>query len=135
MANGLLEWTVRTFMLVLAGLVTLSILGSIAAMSGQEAPAGRLLDPGAWTEPERTQPPEAAQDEAVRAPESNVIGGSAIGTERVAPPEPPKRWLEAITYALLALVGLGVLALILLGQAVRQMRRLANAAEARPREL
>jgi hypothetical protein len=145
MSANLVEWTVRMVMLVLAGLVTLSILGSIAAMSNG---AGGGPDPAAGARPVLDGPPQPApapQPETVPAgpppaePEPDLPGATPdAGTIAVAAPQPerdggPERWLEAIAYALLALAGLGAIGLVLLWRGLRRLDRIAQALEARPR--
>jgi hypothetical protein len=87
MPHGLLEWTVRTLMMVLAGLVTLSILGSIAAMSNQSGGAGFPF--------ERTQPETSPPREPATAPETppqdagaGAAAESSAAAEAVAVPAP-----------------------------------------------
>jgi hypothetical protein len=141
----MIEWTVRMVMLVLAGLVTLSILGSIAAMSND---AGGGPDPVAGTRPvfdSAPQPAPAPRAETVPAgpspgePEADARGAAPdAGAIVVAAPQPererrPERWLEAIAYALLALAGLGAIGLVLLWRGLRRLGRIADALEARPR--
>jgi hypothetical protein len=142
MTSNLAEWVVRTVMLVLAGLVTLSILGSIAAMSNQAGVPGLsaerqrpVLAPAPKpqvAEPQQSdtaaalpsEPPPQAQPPQAQPP---------AGTELVAVPAPPEkerpeRWLEAIVYALLAIAGLLALLLVLLWRGVRALGRIADAA-------
>lgn len=144
MRMSFLEWAARVAMLVLAGMVTLSILGSIAAISNRPFPDRTAVAPGDL--PPRTRPavPPPAAEPAPAAP--------APGSPPAAPPEDvaapadalaavpagaaaagEDRWLEAIAYALLALAGLFAIAVLLLWNALRQLRRIADAAEARGR--
>ena len=138
MGSNLGEWLVRTVMLVLAGLVTLSILGSIAAMSNQAGVPDRRSErerpvfapapepqpePPAQPQPEIAPKPSPAPPQQAQAP---------TGTELVAVPAPPEeerpeRWLEAIAYASLAISGLLALLLILLWRGVRALDRIARA--------
>jgi hypothetical protein len=142
MASNLAEWVVRTVMLVLAGLVTLSILGSIAAMSNDAAAPGTVqrgaapaFDPApAPPEPSPASPAappdEPVPDPSVQAPAAP--GGETVTGTAAAPevPEAPEveRWLEAIAYALLAIAGLLALGLILLWRAVSALRGIADSA-------
>lgn len=132
MGSKLAEWVVRTVMLVLAGLVTLSILGSIAALSEQSGIPGGFRErerPVAAPEPQpaQAQPtPEAQQNTSTaNSPAEGAGEPSAVP----APPEEerPERWLEAIAYALLAIAGLLALLLILLWRGVRALGRIAEA--------
>ncbi len=140
MGSNLFEWVVRTAMLVLAGLVTLSILGSIAAMSNEAADPGAIggrdravLAPALEPAPSPSAPanPPPAASEPAPAPQPSGAATPAPG-ELVAVPAPaeeprPERWLEAIAYALLAIAGLLALLLILLWRGVRALTRIAEA--------
>lgn len=141
MGSNLLEWVIRTAMLVLAGLVTLSILGSIAAVSNQVGDPGAIggrdrvvLAPTPEPGPAQpdTQPAAPAAPDA--QPSTPQAGGTAAPGEMVmvpAPPEAPNpdRWLEAIAYALLAIAGLLAFLLILVWRGIRALGRIAERAE------
>jgi hypothetical protein len=141
MGSNVAEWLVRTVMLVLAGLVTLSILGSIAAMSNQAGVPGLsgervrpVLAPAPEPQPETSPQPRPQPDVGPGA--SPPGAASQPGTELVAVPAPPEeerpeRWLEAIAYALLAIAGLLALLLVLLWRGVRALGRIADRAELR----
>lgn len=142
---SLFEWTVRTVMLVLAGLVTLAILHAIHAMSTDAdapapAPAGRWVpaeQAATQPEPQQQPAPQPVEENAAAPATQPGAGGSGVqqGAVAAAPPQDERlqRWVEAIAYALLALAGLAAIGLILLWQLLRQTRRLADAAETRPR--
>lgn len=143
MVLGLVEWTVRMVMLVLAGLVTLAILHAMHAMSvdsgGGPAPAppGRTVPMEQAATQEQSAPQPVEEQKAAQAPQPEA-GGTAVQDGAVVAAAPAQderlqRWVEAIAYALLALAGLAAIGLILLWQLIRQTRRLADAAEARPR--
>ena len=122
-------------MLVFAGLVTLSMLGAIAAMSNEAGGGGllRTMAPPTEREPAAEGGTARSQPEPTEAAEP-AGEGAASGAVVVAPAPAPhrmERWLEAIAWALLALVFLAALALLLLFEGVRQLRRVAVAAEAR----
>lgn len=134
MTGGFLDWAGRVVMLVLAGMVTLSLIASIAAISSGDVEtrigveteprlAEPLAEPAPLPEPQR----ERARPEAALAEE----GRTATTPGVAASPEPPdtERWLEAITYALLALAGLAALATLLLWRGLRERRRIADALE------
>ena len=142
MGPRLFEWVVRTVMLVLAGLVTLSILGSIAAMSDQAADPGAIggrdravLAPAPQVAPSASDPAPAApqQRQAPTAAPPPAADASTPGeiVQASAAPEapPPERWLEAIAYALLAIAGLLALLLILVWRGIRSLARIADRAE------
>lgn len=146
----MVEWTVRMVMLVLAGLVTLAILGSIAAMSNDAgnpapaAPAGRpVLGPAPQPTPgpqPRPMPAQPARPAEATPPPAGTGQGAAAGPSdmaeaapQAAPDRERERWLEAIAYGLLALAGLAAIGLVLLWRATRQLGRIADAVEARQR--
>lgn len=137
--SGFYEWLGRVIMLVLAGMITLSIIGSIAAIPSGSIPSQAGIDPRDWPRPEiREEAPRPAAPPAAR-PEppqpKAATPGSPQGRFVVAAPAPqepphPSDWLEAITYALFALAGLAALAALLLWRALHQWRRSADALEA-----
>lgn len=129
-----LDWLFRTAMLALAGLVTLSMLASIAAISTEAGPAGwiggdepQTAEPVA--EPESDPPRPAAVEAAAEAAEEVGEAGATLAPAA----REPARWLEAIAYALLALAGLLAIALLLLARAARELKRIADALSDRPR--
>jgi hypothetical protein len=137
--TGFYDWLGRVIMLVLAGMITLSIIGSIAAIPSGSIPSQAGLDPRAWPRPEvREQPvrPTTAPNARAQQPQPQPQPTVAAPAERrlVAPtserPPQPAEWLEAITYALFALVGLAALATLLLWRSLQQWRRSADALEA-----
>src|SRR3546814_4095355 len=114
MTSDPLDWIARVVMLVLSGMVTLSLIGSIAAI-----PSGSIeTRMGLETQPRIAKPPplpEAEPEAAAPKMESaEETGGQGAPRASGASPAPAAgeaaRWLEAITYALLALVGLAALA-------------------------
>lgn len=130
MPERIFDWIVRTAMLAMAGLVTLSILGSIAAMTndpGTGFPQGdRPLMEGEAIDgrPEVGAPasPEEGNAAAV-APageKARIVAAGQAAEDREA------RWLEAIAYALLALAGIGALAVLTLWSIVRELRRIGR---------
>ena len=142
------DWLGRVIMLVLAGMITLSIIGSIAAIpSGSsierqigiertdwpQAPA-REPPPAAAPEP-RTERPEQAQPSAEQEPGAAGQSGESQVAVPAAPPlaEPiDPRWLEVIAYALLALVGLAAFGVLIGLRSLHHRRRIADALEALP---
>jgi hypothetical protein len=150
MPTNLVEWTIRMVMLVLAGLVTLSILGSIAAISHDQA--GFLIERGAERvqpdtrtspEPVPEEPDTAAGSQAAASDIRAVAGGDTpspgsgspgpAGEQAPGSADEADRWLEAIAHALLALAGLAAHATLLLWRGVRQLRRIADRLETAPR--
>jgi hypothetical protein len=138
MPTTIFDWIARTAMLAMAGLVTLSILGAIEAMTGDPGTrfAARGDRPVIEGEPE--QEPPAAQISSMpdegnaataapgRSPSVNQGVGQGVAIAAAAPPPDDKvaRWLEAIAYALLALVGIGILGILMLWSMVRELRRI-----------
>jgi hypothetical protein len=135
--TGFLDWLGRVVMLVLAGLITLSIIGAIAAIpSGSIEPPVRV-DPSRWPAPRpepqpRPIPPQPQPEPEAPVPEAAPAPGPAPIQVVPAPPKPlqPADWLETIAYALLALAGIFALATILLARAIHHWRRTADALEA-----
>ncbi len=128
------DWIVRTAMLVMAGLVTLAILGAIAAMTNDpgtrfDAAGDRPLVEGQPAEPRETAPAPFTPEEGPEG--TNVaVAPPAEGrsvTAVAAAPAPAARWLEAIAYALLAVAGIGALGVLMLWSAVRELRRIGRA--------
>ena len=128
------DWLGRVIMLVLAGMITLSIIGAIAAI-----PSGSLPERIGMTGRETTVPPEVEptpRPESRASPDARESVREDATTNRlsVAPAQPkpvePGEWLEAIFYALLALVGIAALATLILWRMLHQRRRLADALEA-----
>jgi hypothetical protein len=131
-----LEWLGRVIMLALAGMITLSIISALAAISSQSSVPRQLgFERARAPAPPASAPaPPAVVPEAQpERPEENMVD-SGVRQVIVAPaqPEPADsaRWLEAITYALLALAGLAVLGCLLLWRLLHQQRRIADALSA-----
>ena len=127
------DWFGRVIMLVLAGMITLSIIGAIAAI-----PSGGLPGRIGMVDRETPVPPDAQPSPAPGPRAAGETKGEGTDPARdrasIAPaarqPADPAEWLEAITYALLALVGIAGFATILLWRMLHQRRRIADALEA-----
>ena len=135
MTGGFLDWLGRVLMLVLAGLVTLSIIGSIAAIPSESIGTRMGLETRTSTidHPPLPEPePEAAapQPEPSRQPAAPGGVSAGPGAPAASASSEAARWLEAITYALLALVGLVALASLILWRGLCERRRIADALEA-----
>jgi hypothetical protein len=130
----------RIVMLVLAGMVTLSVVGVIEAI-----PRGAMQERVGLERPRQQQPvpqerqPPEPQPEQTQQPQPDsesdgISGGGAVGPAAPAPAptedEDVERWLEAITYALMALVGLLAISTIILWRSLRERRRIADSLEA-----
>ena len=132
------DWLGRVIMLVLAGMITLSIIGAIAAIPSGSIPSRIVAERQHWPAPEprarNPRPvPRASRPEPVPRQQQAAPRPAVPATLTVpAPPRPvdAAQWLEAITYALFALVGIAAFATLLLWRALRQWRRSADALEA-----
>lgn len=149
MRTSPLDLLVRIVSMVLAGLVSLSLLGAIhTATQGvgpADAPGGFRVrsDPPAPAPPAEEQGlRRAAGDEAEGegkadgvAPGAGEGTGAGAGEAVSVPPEPPTpaersaRWLEVIAYLLFALTGIAALIALGLWRGVRELGRSADAAE------
>ncbi len=131
MPTTIFDWIARTAMLAMAGLVTLSILGAIAAMTndpGTGFSAGNRPSIEAGPADERQAapaPPAPEQGNATGAAPAGSGGGTVVAA-RPAEAEKVDRWLEAIAYALLALAGVGALGVLMLWRVARELRRIAD---------
>ncbi len=136
--KGFWDWVGRVVMLALSGMITLSIIGAIAAIPSGSLPQDIRFERKGWPVPEPREGPLPApraqpQPQAERVPPPEAAMPSQAVTVAPAPEKPvePADWLEAIFYALLALVGLAALAVLLLWRALIQWRRSADALETR----
>ena len=124
------EWMFRVAMMVLAGLVSLSMLGAIDTMArggGGEsgftidtAPSGRVPTPAEQrTRPEPEGPPEVKIADAAQGGGTVAFpgGGTSGADAEIA------KWLEVIAYVLFALTGLVALLALILWRAVSELRR------------
>lgn len=131
MPTTIFDWIVRTAMLVMAGLVTLSILGSIAAMTNDPG-TGLATGERPVIEGERVQEREASpvpagpEESDVAAAEWAPGPAAAVVAARRAAEDKEARWLEAIAYALLAVAGVGALGVLMLANLVRELRRMGR---------
>jgi cell division protein FtsN len=134
----------RIVMLVLAGMVTLSVIGVIEAI-----PRGAMQDRVGVDQPRQQIPqqpqpepePQPVEPQPDRAkpprpePSPGAVSAGAVYGPGVLPSAPTEdddvdRWLEAITHALMALVGLVGIATLILWRSLRERRRIADALEA-----
>jgi len=88
-----IDWVVRTLLLVLSGMATLAVIGSIAAIPAGGLPQGL----------EQIMPGNVV-----------VVGGQADGAAAPAPSVPANAWAESLTYAVIALAGIAAAGLIVL---------------------
>jgi hypothetical protein len=136
MKFGFFDWLGRMIMLALAGMITLSIIGAIAAIPSGSIETRMGMEPSAWPEPSyrepRPAPPPQPQPGVEPQPVATAPQPSTAGTVAAAPApeeEGAERWLESITYILLALAGIAAFATILLWRALGHWRRSADALE------
>ena len=131
----LFDWISRVIMLVLASLVSLSIIGAIASIPSGSIPTTMIETAPPAPQPDHGAEPAAgpSRPEAPPGPAAQPASpGAAVGT--IAPPPPQEAdgaepWLESIFYALLALVGIAALATLLLWRSLQERRRLADAVD------
>ena len=125
-------------MLILAGLVSLSLLGAIAALTtpsslppATTAGGPPALDPVAVPESSTPQPETVPQENGAAPAEGESVaagaGGEGVAVAAAPPPDkdPLERWLEAIAYALLALAGIAAIGVLLLWRLLVELRRRA----------
>lgn len=133
--TGFLDWAGRVVMLVLAGMITLSIIGAIAAIpSGSIEQRMGMESPRQWPVPQPEAEPQPLPAGPRPAPTAGSAPQAVPGRGAVLAPAPekpfdPARWLEAITYALIAIAGLAAFGVILLWRALGHWRRSADALE------
>lgn len=128
----MLDWVGRTLLLVLAGLSTFAVIASLMAASAIRT--DRPSPPG--TVPERTAEPGVVDErdarvqgadpgEAVATGETQGVQGAPVAVPQR--PDPVEQWLEALTYAVLALAGLAAAALLVLLRITFHLSRIAQA--------
>jgi hypothetical protein len=125
------DWLGRTLLLVMAGLATLSIIASVASVSnihgstpsrsGSETVAERFETP-------ETPPVEPSERVSSETPvgESEDDGVLAALSAADAQDGEIARWLESLTYAVLALAGFMAAALLVLLRITALLARIAE---------
>ncbi|HZF42578.1 MAG TPA: hypothetical protein VEZ48_04145 [Sphingomonadaceae bacterium] len=127
--TGPLHWLARLAVLTLSLLATLSILGAIASigtadMAGRPAgDRGTVLDPSDARQVQRPATAPAERAAAERARPAGEGGRSEAVVFAPPPPPDPLRWLEPLTYAVLALAVLAAMAVLLLWRIALQLER------------
>jgi hypothetical protein len=136
MKFGFFDWLGRVIMLALAGMITLSIIAAIAAIPSGSIETRMGMEPSAWPEPSyqepRPAPPPRPQPEAEPRPVASAAAPAETSSVAAAPAQKEdgaERWLESITYILLALAGIAAFATILFWRALGHWRRSADALE------
>lgn len=126
-----LDWLGRTLLLVMAGLATLSIIASVASVSNIHGSTPSR--PGGETVAERFDMPETPPVE----PSERVSSDAPVGEREAegvltamsaadAQDGEIARWLESLTYAVLALAGFMAAALIVLLRITALLARIAE---------
>jgi hypothetical protein len=127
----------RTLLLILSGLATLAIFASvdIAAQWSSNAPATSSIRPSprpadATQEAGIDSRPAPASEGQEKAASETSVGGSGGAAELVAVQaagaNQVARWLQALTYAVLALAGFAAAALIALLRIGSHLARIAD---------
>lgn len=129
--SGALDGLARIVIVALSLLATLAIIGSISAIPSGSI-EGRLgvgdTRPAAdqpVARPESLATPLAMPDTGATPGEGGTPGAPVPPRER----DPIERWLESISYALIAIAALMAAGLFLLWRALGIWRRMADAAE------
>jgi len=125
------DWLGRTLLLVMAGLATLSIIASVASVSNIHGSTPSR--PGSETVAERFETPETPPIEprervSSEAPvgESETDGVLAALSAADTQDGEIARWLESLTYAVLALAGFMAAALLVLLRITALLARIAE---------
>ncbi len=126
-----LDWLGRTLLLVMAGLATLSIIASVASVSNiHGSPPSRS---GSETVAERFETPEAPPVEPGERVSSETPAGEreaegVLTAMSAADAQDGEiaRWLESLTYAVLALAGFMAAALIVLLRITALLARISE---------
>lgn len=125
------DWLGRTLLLVMAGLATLSIIASVASVSNIHGSTPSR--PGGETVAERFDMPETPPVEPSERVSSDAPVGereddrvlAALSAADVQDGE-IARWLESLTYAVLALAGFMAAALLVLLRITALLARIAE---------
>ncbi len=125
------DWLGRTLLLVMAGLATLSIIASVASVSNIHGTSPDRA--GTQSIAERTEAPEPPPVEPREPrPGPDSIGsddeGGVLAALSAADEEDGEiaRWLESLTYAVLALAGFAAAALLILLRITALLARIAE---------
>jgi hypothetical protein len=118
----MLDWIGRTLLLVLSGLATFALFASFTTITSSvdpTPPRPRVTEvTPADTAPEPAAPPTERRVPEPEAPEAEAQGTSTLMTAESAAVAAQTggiaRWLEALTYAVLALAGFAAAGLVVL---------------------
>lgn len=132
----MLNWLGRVALLVLSGLATLSIIASMAAVSNIHRSPGPIYadrpPPTATPSPpitETDQPFARVSDAARPAPETSPPDDQAwisVSPERATQEGDVARWMESLTYAVLALAGFLAATMVILLRISASLARIAD---------
>jgi hypothetical protein len=121
----LFDWISRVIMLVLAGMVSLSIIGAIASIPSGSMPTTMIETAPSAPQPDfapepapEPSPPQAEPARTAQAASPGAASGAAAPSQQQA--DGAEHWLESIFYALLALVGIAALATLLLWRSLQE---------------
>ena len=125
------DWLGRTLLLVMAGLATLSIIASVASVSNIHGTSSSR--PGSDSVAERFEVPPAPPIEPgeradTDAPVASADEDGILTTLPATDAENDEiaRWLESLTYAVLALAGFMAAALLVLLRITALLARIAD---------
>lgn len=125
------DWLGRTLLLVMAGLATLSIVASVASVSNIHGTSPQRA--GGETVAERfevpeTPPIEPAESASRDAPIESAEENGVLAAISAADPQDGEiaRWLESLTYAVLALAVFMAAALLVLLRITALLARIAE---------
>lgn len=124
-----LDWLGRVALLVLSVLATLSLVGSLASVSGGrlgDAVPGRVGASTPVAEEARPAPLETGETSEM----PDLVNGTAptgtVAVERPRAEDEIARWLKALTYAVLALAGFAAAGLLALLRITAHLARIAD---------
>ncbi|MGK6318822.1 hypothetical protein [Sphingomonas sp. DT-204] len=125
-----LDWLGRVALLVLSVLATLSLVGSLASVSGGrlgEAVPGRVGAPlPAAEETPMPGPIEAGEARVTPDLVNGTAPAGAVAVERPRAENEIARWLKALIYAVLALAGFAAAGLLVLLRITAHLARIAD---------
>lgn len=126
-----LDWLGRTLLLVMAGLATLSIIASVASVSNihgtppDRAPTRSIAErtEAPQPQPQLVEPGEPSPDPIASDDDSGMLATLSAAD---AQDGEIARWLESLTYAVLALAGFMAAALLVLLRITALLARIAE---------
>lgn len=124
-----IDWIGRTLLLVMAGLATLSIVASVASVSNIHGTSPDRT--GTHSSAERTEAPQPVEPGERASPTDRVAADDEAGVLAAISAADARdgeiaRWLESLTYAVLALAGFMAAALLVLLRITALLARIAE---------